>query len=123
MEGQETTSASKPLRDELGRLLPGQTANPHGRPKGKVSLVSILREYLNEIPEGQDKSRARQFIEKELERAMKGDNLARKHVLNYVEGLPKGSVDLTSGGKPIPILGGLTQDNNVFSDAEDERTD
>lgn len=111
------------IRKDDGTFAKGVSGNPNGRPKGKMSLTTLLRDYLNEIPEGQDKSRAQQFIEKELERAMKGDNLARKHVLNYVEGLPKGSVDLTSGGKPIPILGGLTQDTNVFSDAKDEGAD
>lgn len=31
---------NKPQRDELGRLLPGNTANPNGRPKGRG-----LKEY------------------------------------------------------------------------------
>ena len=36
-------SDHKPLRDEKGRLLPGQTANPNGRPKGKSSVAEAFR--------------------------------------------------------------------------------
>ena len=35
---------NKPLRDEKGRLLPGNTANPNGRPKGKT-----LKEFQAEL--------------------------------------------------------------------------
>jgi len=40
---------NKPLRDEKGRLLPGNTANPNGRPKGQ-SLKEFAREYLMSLP-------------------------------------------------------------------------
>ena len=33
----------KPLRDEKGRLLPGHTANPNGRPKGSTSTAEAFR--------------------------------------------------------------------------------
>ena len=36
-------SDHKPLRDAKGRLLPGQTANPNGRPKGKSSTAEAFR--------------------------------------------------------------------------------
>ena len=42
-QGQEEVSDHKPLRDEKGRLLPGQTANPNGRPKGKSSVAEAFR--------------------------------------------------------------------------------
>src|SRR3990167_9670217 len=44
-EVQEKQEKNKPLRDELGRLLPGHTANPNGRPKGKT-LKEFAREFL-----------------------------------------------------------------------------
>lgn len=40
MGEQDKQEQNKPLRDEKGRLLPGNTANPNGRPKGKT-----LKEY------------------------------------------------------------------------------
>ena len=33
----------KPLRDAKGRLLPGHTANPNGRPKGSKSTAEAFR--------------------------------------------------------------------------------
>lgn len=36
---------NKPLRDEKGQLLPGNTANPNGRPKGKT-LKEFARDLL-----------------------------------------------------------------------------
>lgn len=39
-ENLDKQEINKPLRDEKGRLLPGNTANPNGRPKGKT-----LKEY------------------------------------------------------------------------------
>jgi hypothetical protein len=38
-------------RDEHGRLLPGNTANPNGRPKRKT-LTELLHEKLDSTPEG-----------------------------------------------------------------------
>lgn len=42
-ENLEKQEKNKPLRDEKGRLLPGYTANPNGRPKGQT-----LKEYWRE---------------------------------------------------------------------------
>lgn len=42
-------SDHKPLRDEKGRLLPGQTANPNGRPKGKSSVAEAFRSDLRAL--------------------------------------------------------------------------
>ena len=47
----------KPLRDAKGRLLPGQSGNPKGRPKGKSSTAEQFRsdpkalEVLNKVIE------------------------------------------------------------------------
>ena len=35
--------SDKPLRDAKGRLLPGHTANPNGRPKGSTSTAEAFR--------------------------------------------------------------------------------
>jgi hypothetical protein len=56
---------SKPLRDEKGRLLPGNTANPSGRPKGKT-LKEWLRDKLAEMNEEERKDYLK-TIPKELQ--------------------------------------------------------
>lgn len=49
MPDEQTTEITfippKPLRDERGRLLPGQSANPSGRPKTK-HITEAMRHYL-----------------------------------------------------------------------------
>lgn len=107
-----------------GRFLPGHPPTPGGgRPKGSLSLTKILREYLEEIPPGEKKSRAQQFVEMTLERAKKGDKVDKKIVWNYIDGLPRQNVDLTSGGKPIPILGGITNTDVPVDDGDAENSE
>jgi len=50
MEKLEKQELNKPQRDAKGRLLPGNTANPNGRPKGKT-LKEWVREQLQNMPE------------------------------------------------------------------------
>lgn len=115
---QATTSENKPARDEHGRLLPGNTANPHGRPPGTLSLVSLLKKHLEEIPDGEKRSRAEIFIQKTLTQAMKGDPANAKLVWQYIEGLPQQRVDVTTGGKPISILANVQGDHSDKEDTE-----
>lgn len=63
MEELENVEKNKPLRDEKGRLLPGQTANPNGRPKGK-SLKEFAREWYMSMTDEEKKA----YVEKVEER-------------------------------------------------------
>lgn len=120
MSDQETSSGNKPARDELGRLLPGNTANPNGRPPGTLSLVSLLKKHLEEVPDGDKRTRAELFIRQTLSKAMKGDPSSEKLVWQYIEGLPQQKVDVTSGGKPLPILGNVPSN---IGDEEDSKAE
>jgi len=94
------TSTNKPQRDEKGRLLPGNTANPNGRPA--FSLTSILKEELQNIPEGEKVSRAISVMRKILKQAEDGDATSQKLVMNYIEGMPRQNIGLDGGdGSPI----------------------
>ena len=55
-----------PLRDENGRLLPGQTANPNGRPPGTFSIRERVRQYLRDNPMELDRV-VKYFVEKNPE--------------------------------------------------------
>lgn len=82
------TSDNKPERDERGRLLPGNTANPNGRPK--FSLVGILKDKLKEVPEGEDKvSLAEKLIDEAIKKALKGDTFMLRDIIDRVDGRPK----------------------------------
>ena len=96
------------------RFRKGESGNPAGRPKESVSLLTILKRQLQEIPKGlsseERKQKAELLVKRQLDKAItEGDNEQIRLIWNYVEGKPKESVDITSGGKVIPILGGIAK--------------
>ena len=118
MSEQDKTSQNKPERDESGRLLPGNTANPNGRPKGSFSLVEMIKHKLQEIPEGKDKTYAEYFVEQIMKKSViEGDTSMMKDMINRVDGMPRQNIGLDGGaeGLPINIL------NNVLSNDINEK--
>lgn len=103
---QEKQDEIKPARDEKGRLLPGNTANPKGRPKGKT-LKDFAREfYMNKTEEEKI-----EYIET-VEKAKPGFSW------QMAEGNPK--QDTESNIKvelPTPILDGLSTNNSNEEDS------
>ena len=89
-------------RDKKGRILRGSIINPKGRTIGSLSLINLLKKRLLEIPEKAKKYiYADLVIRKLVKKAIAGDMSALKEVFNRVEGTPKESLDLTSGGEKI----------------------
>ena len=84
----DTTGSS---RDEQGKFKAGVSGNPDGRPKGSgLCLTSLLKEYLEKIPEGQKVPYKNLFIKKLLKKALVDNDIqALKLIINYVDGLPK----------------------------------
>ena len=118
MSEQDKTSQNKPERDESGRLLPGNTANPNGRPKGSFSLVEMIKHKLQEIPEGKDRTYAEDFVEQIMKKSViEGDTSMMKDMINRVDGMPRQNIGLDGGaeGLPINIL------NNVLSNDINEK--
>ena len=118
MSEQDKTSQNKPERDASGRLLPGNTANPNGRPKGSFSLVEMIKHKLQEIPEGKDKTYAEYFVEQIMKKSViEGDTSMMKDMINRVDGMPRQNIGLDGGaeGLPINIL------NNVLSNDSDKK--
>ncbi len=74
-------------RDEKGRIKPGTVLNPKGRPKGALSLTAILREKLQEVPEGEKRTRAEMLIDTLIDSAIeRGDHKMLKECLDRIEG-------------------------------------
>lgn len=96
----QASPVSPPARDELGRLLPGNTANPNGRPRKEHSLTDTLKELMDEQP---DLKRA--LITKVIEKAISGGDMnALKLIWSYTDGAPINTTELTGkGGKPIEL--------------------
>ncbi len=112
---QDTTSENKPERDELGRLMPGSTANPEGRPvlteeekmkkKAEQEALEILRkEALDKIKSSYLEGLANALPEispKLLEQAQEGNIQAIKEVHDRVFGKAKEhkQIDANINGK------------------------
>ena len=106
-----------------GTFGPGNVANPNGRPVG-FSLVDMLRKEIQKIPEGQKLSYAEAFLRKMLSKAInEGDHASQKLIMNYLEGLPQMKMDITSGGKPIPLLQGIVKDDTNTSTTKTSTTE
>src|SRR3990167_7500733 len=106
----------KLVRDDSGKFLKGHPDLGAGRPLGSFSLTEMLRREIQKVPEGQKLSYAEAFLRKMLSKAInEGDHASQRLIMNYLEGLPKQPIDITSGGKPIPLLKGITDDTNNSS--------
>lgn len=89
------TSENKPARDEKGRLLPGNTANPNGRPEGSISITAEIKKKLQQIPEGKQKTYLVYLVEQILKKAViDGDQQMIKQIWSYVDGLPHESLSV-----------------------------
>jgi hypothetical protein len=97
---------------------PGQSGNPKGRPKKEWTMAAMYKQAAEETTKtGEPKYKI--IARKLLELAEKGDMVAIKEFGNRIDGLPKQNLDVTSDGKPIPILGGVV---NVPSYNSDQKT-
>ena len=79
-------------RDEKGRFVKGNNANPGGRPAG----LSLRRELADFLQEGGHKE---EFVKKLYERAVTGnDTHAFRLILQYIEGNPDTFIDMAFKG-------------------------
>ncbi len=94
---------NKPLRDEKGRLLPGNTANPKGRPRKGQALAEWIRAELDKKHGKTKKTKGQIVAEKLVGQAIEGDGRAMHEVLDRVLGKP-----------PLTMTFGQTFDPNVL---------
>ncbi len=74
------------MRNEKGQLLPGFTANPHGKPKGSRHLTTLLREAIEKISSDEDEPADRLIVKKLVQMAKSGDMRAIELVLDRIDG-------------------------------------
>ena len=74
---------SEARRDSSGRLMPGSTANPKGRPK-KVVEEGYVRAFVSKVTVAEWEK----VIARALVQAKKGDKDARKFLADYIVGPP-----------------------------------
>jgi len=91
---QDKTSANKPKRNEKGQLLPGNTANPNGRPIGSISLTDQIRKRIQELSPDQKRTALEWLADNIIQDALDGRDTQVKLVWNYLDGLPKANLDI-----------------------------
>lgn len=106
-ENQDKQVENKPLRDEKGRLLPGSTANPNGRPKGQT-----LKEYMAE--------RFRTMSPEEKEEWLK--DVAKSEKWRMAEGNPKQDVEADVKGELKVIIPKAVADTFNINDNSNQET-
>jgi len=90
---------------------PGESGNPAGRPPKGGSLTELMREYLDNPAEGHSKTRKEEFIAKVAMMAYNGDNVAVKLIWNYLDGMPKETVEATLKNEGVVVLPELNGNN------------
>lgn len=79
--------------------------NLDGRPKGSVSITTEIKKKLEEIPEGQKATYLQLLINRIMKQAIQdGDQQMITRIWNYVDGMPKQSTDITTGGDKLDAL-------------------
>ena len=82
----KTDSTPKNTYNEKGKA--GFKYGNPGRPKGSLSMVTLLKNKLDEVPEGQKLTYAEAIIMKWLQLCIRGDFSAIKGLVAYIDGLP-----------------------------------
>jgi hypothetical protein len=81
--GEKQEKARKP-----GTFRPGQSGNPKGRPSKGYSITEMMKEMLGSDPEIK-----KSLGERIIALALKGDIAAIKLVWNYMDGMPKQTIE------------------------------
>jgi hypothetical protein len=108
MEELDKQVNNKPQRDENGRLLPGNTANPNGRPKGKT-----LKEWQAE--------QFRMMTDEEKQKWVTEQKVSGEIRWKMAEGMPR--QDLEHSGKLTiaEVIKGLKDEGTTGQRMEDEQ--
>lgn len=95
----ELNTAGKPvMRDAKGRLLPGNTPNPLGKPKGSKHLTTRLLEAIERIEEGETEPTDVVIIKRISQLARRGDLAAINMIWGRLEGSVPQNVNLAADG-------------------------
>lgn len=94
IEKQANNKQSSMVRETSWK--PGQSGNPHGRPKKGYSIAEVWRSMF-----AADSEKKHQLADKIFQAAVNGDTQAQKLIVQYMDGMPAQAIDLTSGGEQL----------------------
>lgn len=122
-ENLETTGEKHVVaRDEQGRILPGHTGNPNGRPKGTISLTTKIKALLEETPPDSKETFADLIVRRITRMALEGDQTMLKLMWNYLDGMPKfsGEIEHKIPQNLIDMFKHVQSGGNQSTDGEDQ---
>lgn len=96
VENLEKQESNKPLRDALGRIMPGHSGNPNGRPKGET-MKEFSRQWFFQMSN-----------EEKIAYIANIEKVRPGFAWTMSEGNPTEDKNITIK-TPTPILGGSTQ--------------
>jgi len=106
-------------RDSLGRFIPGNCANPAGRPKSQVSLTSIAKTMLkwpSKLRKGMTMEQS--IVTTWLTEAEKGNVALIQELNNRLEGKPVQAINLGAAEEFRQLLQELRSPGSVVIDLE-----
>jgi hypothetical protein len=101
-------TGNKQVRDEKGRMLPGTTLNPNGRPKGSEDFKTKFYKMVDKI--AKNNNMTPDEIEEQLfmvgyKKAKDGDYSFYRDLMDRVHGRPINKNELTgAGGEALNII-------------------
>lgn len=107
---EETANAGKSgYRDEKGRFKEG---NPGGKLKeGSISLTAVIERKLKELHPDGKREAIEMLADNIIQDALDSNNKMRTLIWNYVDGMPKQSVEISE-------IDGLKTNKDIFEDED-----
>lgn len=92
-----------------GRIAPGNTANPNGRPKG-MSLTETIKARLKELSPDNKRTALDWLADNIVQDALDSNNKMRQLIWNYLDGMPRQSLEV-QGSEELPFVIKIVKDD------------
>ena len=91
------------IRDKQGKFIPGVSGNPAGKPEGTLSLTSMIKRKLQELAPDGKRDAMEVLADNIIQDALDSNNKMRQLIWNYVDGLPKQSIELSGQIEKVEV--------------------
>ena len=113
-----TNTEDKNRDPKTGQFVVGNTLGGQ-KPEGSLNFTTLFKKAIKKIAEDENidiDSIELAIVKKAIDKAKKGDFRFFKDLMDRTRGKAQDQLDITSGGKPLPLL------NNVHNNQSDSQT-